>query len=99
MHACCCMDYDSHDLAGGFVLFAHEKLTRPIVVHELVHAGMGWVAVRSMASEEVQAMSDREQQEYYDEACARVVEHLYEQAEALLWPNHLLGGTAKHETP
>jgi hypothetical protein len=85
--ACCCWDHDSRGPDHGFVMLAREQLSRAILVHELTHAGLLFVNQHVMASEAVLKMSECAQGDYYHEACAEVIEKLYTQAEALLWPN------------
>lgn len=85
MEACCCFDFDAVGRDYGFMIFAREKLTRALLVHECTHAALAFVGAEVMPSETVTAMAENEQAEYYDEACARVCEHLFEQAEQLLW--------------
>lgn len=86
VEACCCYDFEAPGPVHGFLIFAREKLTRAHVVHECVHAGMIFVQTQVGHSSAVLAMSEDEREEYCDEACAQTVEKLFEQAEAILWP-------------
>ncbi len=87
INACCCFDFDGANGCYGFIIFAREKLTPAIVVHECTHAGLHFVGQISMHSAAVVAMSEEERQSYYDEACATVVEQLFDQAEKLISVN------------
>lgn len=80
----CLFDHDAaYDL--GYVVLAREAMRPEIVVHELVHAGLCFVNAKVMPSKQVQAKSEEEQMEYFEEACATVIENLSKQAFALLY--------------
>src|SRR5690606_25198058 len=42
MEACCCFDYDAPGREYGFVIFARERLTRALLVHECTHAALAF---------------------------------------------------------
>lgn len=84
--ACCCFDCDSPGPDHGFLLFARGHFTRATVVHECVHAAALFINQHVMHSAAVQAMSESEQFEYYQEALAQITERLFAQADAILYP-------------
>lgn len=86
LHACCCWNYGAKGPLHGFLLFAREKLTRRLIVHEVTHAALLFVNHRVMHAPEVQAMDDQERSDYYEEAVAQITESLFAQAEELLHP-------------
>jgi hypothetical protein len=61
------------------------KVTRSLLVHECVHAALAFVSAKVMRSGAVLAMSDDEQDTYFNEAVPQVVEKLFTQAEELLF--------------
>jgi hypothetical protein len=88
LHACCCWNYGAKGPLHGFLLFAREKLTRRLIVHEVTHAALLFVNHRVMRAPEVQAMDDQERSEYYEEAVAQITESLFAQADEMLLPNN-----------
>lgn len=74
--------YCDHDGSTklGFTIFSGENLDPGILVHELTHAASHFVNCFVMTSATVQAKSEEEQQDYYEEALAHTVENLFDQA-------------------
>jgi len=84
--AYCCFDHSSMGPNHGFLIFSTKHLTRAIVVHECLHAAFNFVGQHVMKSAECVAMGEEEAGTYCEEAIANVIEKLFEQADALLWP-------------
>lgn len=82
--AACYFDFEGKT-KFGYVIFSEETLTPSLIVHELTHAAMFFVNTCVMTSAVVQAKSEEDQTNYYDEACAHTVELLCEQAFTLLF--------------
>lgn len=85
--ACCIYDHGHKGPLMGTLAFGRWKFTRALVVHEVVHAAMCFVLDKIQVSKQVKAMSAEERNEYLEEAVARLSENLFEQVDALAWPN------------
>lgn len=85
MEACCCYDCDAPGPDHGFLILCREHLTRSHLVHECTHAALLFASQQVMRSAAVQAMSEAEQCDYYDEAVAQMVEALYRQGDWMLF--------------
>lgn len=84
--AVCCYNHDG-PVEFGFVMFAEETLSVGVMVHELSHAALRFVSDKVMTSANVQAKSEQEQNDYFDEALAHTIEALTEQAFPILFPH------------
>ena len=85
--ACCIYDYDCKGPMMGKLVFGRRKLTRALVVHEVVHAAIAFAHDRILRSKQCKKMKPAERNEYIEEAIARLSENLFEQVETLVWPN------------
>jgi hypothetical protein len=84
--AAVCFDHGRGDGDCGLIHFNREDLSRKVIAHECSHAALHWVNEYVMTSPEVVAMSEAQQAEYFDECLATVVEALFEQIDAALFP-------------
>lgn len=83
IYGCCCLHTEEEDHTGriGFVILCRTHLSRAVLVHELVHAGMHFVEFFSMPEF---SGTNKEKKEYFQEACAIIIENLFVQAEKTL---------------
>jgi hypothetical protein len=86
--AATCYDHGRADGDCGLIHFNREDLSRKVIAHECSHAALHWVNEYVMASDEVCAMSEDQQAEYFDECLATVIEALFGQIEAKLFPDN-----------
>jgi len=80
--AFCRYDFDSTGNCVGQLVFWNKSLKT--IVHECVHAAMAFYNHKIHASEEVQAMTEEDQVNYYEEALAVLTENLFGQVIGLV---------------
>ena len=85
-YAACFLDADSKGPDFGYIVFRKDCLNRGLIVHEVTHAAMFFCANILMESPEIKTLSEKEQTEYFEEACARITEFLFNQIDPILFP-------------
>ena len=80
--AFCSHDFDSAENCVGQLVFLDKS--PKTIVHECVHAAMAFYNHKVYSSKEVQAMTEEEQIDYYEEALAVLTENLFGQVVELV---------------